>query len=89
LLQVNNQVKLTVKDCAGDTHPLLIVFYTPSVFRLRFDPFSDHPYADNKGSGDSYAVIDDRKIGTDQPYPDAIVKENPTEIPIKVSLHRA
>jgi hypothetical protein len=44
---------------------------------------------DNKGSGDSYAVIDDRKIGTDQPYPDAIVKENPTEIPIKVSLHRA
>ncbi|KAK9903343.1 hypothetical protein WJX75_003349 [Coccomyxa subellipsoidea] len=82
--RANNQVKLTVKDCAGDTHPLLIVFYTPSVFRLRFDPFSDHPYAYNKGSGDSYAVIDDRKIGTDQPYPYAIVKENPTEIPIKI-----
>lgn len=50
-LQEGNEVRLTVEDSAGKKHLLLIIFYTPSVFRLRFDPFSDKPYEDSTGAG--------------------------------------
>lgn len=66
-------------------HTLLIIFYTPTVFRLRCDLFSEHPYTDSKGSGDSYAIIDDRTVDGEQPYPYAIVKEKPTPVSMKVN----
>ena len=60
-------MRLTVEDSAGKKHLLLIIFYTPSVFRLRFDPFSSDPYTDSTGSGYSYAVVDDRKGAQGEP----------------------
>ena len=74
-----NTITLSVKDCCGDAHKLLIIFYEANLFRLRFDPFSASPYSDSQGSGDSYAVVDDSVAPS---Y--AIVKQSPVPIPITV-----
>lgn len=78
---------LTVEDSCGKAHSLLIIFYSPSVFRLRFDPFSTEPYTDSSGSGFSYAVVDDRKDAQGKPeHSYAIVKEKPDRLDIKVRV---
>ena len=80
-----NTVRLVVEDSAGKKHVLLIIFYTPSVFRLRFDPFCNDPYTDSTGSGHSYAVVDDRKgIQGEPKHGYALLKEKPERLDIEV-----
>ena len=71
-------MKLTVADCEKKDHTLVIIFYTPSVFRLRFDPFSDKPLRRQHRIG---VVICNggrpRTVHGEQLHPYAIVKEKP------------
>ena len=77
-------MKLTVAGSDGKHYTLLILFYAPNVLRLRFDPFSEKPYADGTGSGFSYAIVDDRKVDGQEQCKYAIVKEKPDNLDIKV-----